>query len=111
MGVFTNSLKTFKSDITGKQQTYKVNNAIWIYLESDFNIKQGDYFKLIEKEEILTLSKFAVSILKANKIDTTLEELLENTDSKAIYEFVNAYSEIAFGFDEEEKEADEEKNA
>ncbi|OXZ39975.1 hypothetical protein [Finegoldia magna] len=109
MGVFTNSLKTFKSDITGKTKTYKVNNAVWLYLEADYGLKQGDWVNMLEKDEVLTLGKFATSILKANKIDTTLEEVLENTDIEILNEFVNAYGTLALNLDTEEDV--EEKNA
>lgn len=111
MGVFTNSLKTFKSKITGKVKTYKVNNAVWLYMESDFGIKQGDYGTLLEKEEVMTLSKLAVCVLKANKIETTLEEVLENTNLNILYEFVNAYGTLALNLDELDKDSKEEKNA
>lgn len=109
MGVFTNSLKTFKSNITGKEKEYRVNNAVWLYLEADYGLKQGEWVDLLEKDEILTLGKFATCILKANKIDTTLEEVLENTDRNKLNEFVNAYGTLALGFDEEE-ESEEGKN-
>lgn len=110
MSLFTNSLKTFKSDITGKTKTYKVNNAVWLYLEADYGLKQGDWVNLLEKDEVLTLGKFATSILKANKIDTTLEEVLENTDIGILNEFVNAYGTLALNLDTEDNEV-EEKNA
>jgi hypothetical protein len=109
MGVFTNSLKTFKSNITGKTKTYKVNNAVWLYLDADYGLKQGDWVNMLEKDEVLTLGKFATCILKANKIDTTLEEVLENTDIEILNEFVNAYGTLALNLDTEEDV--EEKNA
>ena len=109
MGVFTNSLKSFKSNITGKEKEYRVNNAVWLYLEADYGLKQGEWVDLLEKDEILTLGKFATCILKANKIDTTLEEVLENTDIEILNEFVNAYGTLALNLDTEEDV--EEKNA
>lgn len=110
MSIFTNSLKTFKSDITGKTKTYKVNNAVWLYLDADYGLKQGDWVNMLEKDEVLTLGKFATSILKANKIDTTLEEVLENTDIEILNEFVNAYGTLALNLNSDEDEV-EEKNA
>ena len=54
MSIFTNSLKTFKSKITGKTKTYKVNNAVWLYLDADYGLKQGDWVNMLEKDEGLT---------------------------------------------------------
>ncbi len=110
MSIFTNSLKTFKSKITGKVKTYKVNNAVWLYLDADYGLKQGDWVNMLEKDEVLTLGKFATCILKANKIDTTLEEVLENTDIEILNEFVNAYGTLALNLNADENEV-EEKNA
>ena len=107
MGVFTNSLKSFKSKITGREKSYKVNNAVWLFLEADYGIKQGDWLKALEENEVLTMAKFTTCILKANKIETTLEEVLENTDVSALTEFVNAYGTLALGLDDNLTDSDE----
>lgn len=100
MGVFTNSLKTFTSDITGEKKSYKINNAVWLFMQADYGIKQGDWIGELEKNEVLSLAKFATSILKANKIDTSLEEVLENTDMISLSEFVNVYGNLSLGIED-----------
>lgn len=107
MSIFKSKLKTFESDITGEKQTYKINTAFWLYLDEDFGIKQGDLVNLYESENILTTAKVVLSILKANKIETTLEDVLENTTeielSQFIFDFQSALIEDVTS-DEQSKE-------
>lgn len=93
MSVFVKSLKTFASGVTGKKRRYKINNAVWLFLKSDFQLTQTEWAKGYDEETVLYGAKFITSVLKANGIDTTEQEVLENTDSMDIMEFVVAYQE------------------
>ncbi|MCG1147447.1 hypothetical protein K4R44_03330 [Staphylococcus epidermidis] len=93
MSIFKTKLKSFKSDLTGETRTYKVNTALWLHLEEDYNIKQGEITKLYEKENALTNAKIATSILKANGLDVTLQEVVENTSEVDIDMFVSKFTE------------------
>ncbi|HDJ2961757.1 TPA: hypothetical protein PP900_002519 [Staphylococcus aureus] len=88
MSIFKAKLKTFESSITGTKTSYNVNTAFWLYLEEDFGIKQGDLSNLYETENNLTTAKVVVCILKANKFETTLEEVLENTNEIELAQFI-----------------------
>ena len=53
MSIFKTKLKSFVSDITGETRTYKVNTALWLHLEEDYGIKQGNLTDLYQSENAL----------------------------------------------------------
>lgn len=106
MSIFKTKLKTFESSITGKKTSYNVNTAFWLYLEEDFGIKQGDLSNLYETENNLTTAKVVVCILKANKFETTLEEVLENTNEIELAQFIIDFQTALYDVDDNQtKEA------
>ena len=110
MSVFVKSLRTFESDVTGETKDYKINNAVWLLLKSKYKLTQTEWAVGYGKEEVLFGARFIVCVLKANGLDTTEKEVLENTDAVDIMNFIVAY-QTAMMSDEnnnEEQEEDEE---
>ena len=97
MSIFTKNIKTFKTDILGHEVELKSNLAAWLYLETDFGIKQGEWSDVYLKEKNIASAKFLVSILKANKMQTTLEEVLENVTDTDLEVFILKYQEAMYG--------------
>lgn len=110
MSVFAKSLRTFESDITGETKDYKINNAVWLLLKSKYKLTQTQWALGYEKEEVLYGVKFIVCVLKANGLETTEKEVLENTDAVDIMNFIVAYQTamMSDGNDNEEQEEDDE---
>ena len=94
--VFNNKLKKFKSDITGEEKDYVVNNYLWIILDDQFSLSQTEFDKQIASGETLVLTKFVTAVLIANGVETTYEEVAKNTDAETINEFYNGFFETAF---------------
>lgn len=93
MGVFVNNLKRFKSSFTGEELEYKINNGLWVFMESDFDLKQSDWATGYDKQQAHYGSIFATCLLKANGHDITFDEVIENTDVEGISNLVLEYSE------------------
>lgn len=93
-----------KSDITGEEKEYKVNNAVWLYLDSLFDMDQSNFDEELKHSSNVAMAKFTTAVLNANHIDVTFEELMENTDPKGVIKFYNDFFDIAFGVDEEVKQ-------
>lgn len=110
MSIFVNSLKTFESDITGETKEYKVNNAVWLFLKSKFKLTQTEWAKKYAEEEVLYGARFVVCVLKANGLDTTEKEVMENTDAVDIGDFIFAYQTalLTDGSSEEDEGQEEE---
>lgn len=104
MGAFTSSLKTFKTNVTGQEIELKIVAGMWLFLEADYGIKQGNFAQNLQDSEALTLAKLVHATLKANKIETTLDEILENTDDVSLAQFYFAYNEALFGGEDSKKE-------
>lgn len=97
MSIFKKNIETFKTDILGYEVELRCNLAVWLHLEADFGIKQGDWVDVITKEKNIVIAKFLVSILKANKLKTTLEEVLENVTDTDLEVFLIKYQEAMYG--------------
>ena len=97
MSIFKKNIETFKTDILGYEVELRCNLAVWLHLEADFGIKQGDWVDVITKEKNIAIAKFLVSILKANKLKTTLEEVLENVTDTDLEVFLIKYQEAMYG--------------
>ena len=91
MSVFINSLKTFESDITGEAKEYRINNAVWAFLKSKFDLSQTEWAMGFEQEEVLYGAKFVVCVLQANGLEVTEQEVLENTNAMDVANFVISY--------------------
>ena len=97
MSIFKKNIETFKTDVLGYEVELRCNLAVWLHLEADFGIKQGDWVEVITKETNIAIAKFLVSILKANKLKTTLEEVLENVTDTDLEVFLIKYQEAMYG--------------
>lgn len=107
--IFKNTLKTFKSDITGEERDYMVNNAVWIHMENDFGMNQSAFDKELNEGSNAAMAKFTTAVMKANGLEVSYEEVMENTDPKTVIEFYNGFFDIAFRADiEAEKKAAQE---
>lgn len=95
--IFKNTLKSFKSDITGEEREYIVNNAVWLYMDSLFEMTQESFDNELQRSSNAAMVKFVTAVLKANKLDVTYEEVMANTDPKGIIKFYNDFFDIAFG--------------
>ncbi|MGX7091180.1 hypothetical protein [Hutsoniella sourekii] len=112
--VFSNNLITFTSDITGEEKEYKINNAIWILLESKYKVSQAEFGKLSAESENLWAARFVWAVLKANGIEVKEKDVIDNTDAVDCIAFVMAHNEAmnkkgaevfsAFGESEEDEE-------
>lgn len=94
MSLFKNTVRTFKTNVTGETLSLKLNLAVWLYLEADFGIKQGDFEKEAREQNALTTAKFIVSLLKANGYDTTIEEVVDNLNESELYKFADEYQKF-----------------
>lgn len=94
--VFNNKLKVYKSNITGEEKDYVVNNYLWVVLENEFGLTQSQFDDQLAKGESLTLAKFVTAVLVANGIDTTFEEVVKHTDSTQVTEFYDGFFKIAW---------------
>lgn len=104
--IFKNTLKTFKSDITGEEKEYKVNNALWLFMDSLFDLNQEKFDEELTKNVTAAQTKFTTAVLKANGLDVTYEEVMKNTDPETVMEFYNSFFDTAFlQKDQAEKEA------
>lgn len=90
MSVFINNLKTFKSSITGEERKYKINIAIWAFLESEYGLKASDLSG--ETTSDVDVAKFVHAVFHANGIETTLEDILENTAGYDTFEFMTEFN-------------------
>lgn len=97
MSIFVKSVKTFKTDIIGKEIELKANLAVWLYLEADYGIKQGQWAEKYNEEPFVTNAKFLASILKANGYKTTVEEILENVTESELELFSLEYQKAVYG--------------
>lgn len=110
--VFKNTLKSFKSDITGEERDYTANNAVWLYMDSLFDMTQEKFDEEIAKGSNMAMAKFTTAVLNANHVEVTYEEVMENTDPKGVIRFYNDFFGIAFGRDNKlEKKAEEAEKA
>ncbi len=92
MSIFKKSLKTFTSDILGEEREFKINNAIWLLMETKFKLNQAQYSAGSADNENTYGAKFVTSVLMANGLEATEKDVLNNTDPADIAKFVMAYN-------------------
>lgn len=109
--VFTNTLKTYTSDITGEERKYKVNNAVFLYLDSEFGLDQDTFDQLLEGNGLLAMAKFVTAVLLANGVDTDYEEVMNNTAARDIIKFYSDFFDKLYGrdLDSQVEEAEEKR--
>lgn len=105
--IFKNTLKTFKSDITGEEKEYKANNAVWLFMDSLFDMDQATFDKELEKGSTPAMAKFTTAVLNANGLNVSYEEVMDNTDPQSVMEFYNGFFDTAF----RQRAEDKTKNA
>lgn len=104
MSIFVKSLKTFESNITGENRDYKINNAVWVNMKANFELSQTDWAMGFQQEEALFGAKFVVCVLKANGLETTETEVIENTNPVDVLKFVMSYQSKMLGHTEADSE-------
>lgn len=103
------TLKTLTSDITGEELVLKLNNAVWLILQNDFDITQANWNEEFLANEVLSSLKLIVAVLKANGYHYTLEEIAENTDQMEVLNFMIEYQKTLFGSDEVSQESNDDE--
>lgn len=109
MSIFKTQLKKMKTRILGHEVELKVNNAVYLYLQSLFGLTQGSWSEEYEQENVIGGAKFVVAVLAANGYETTLEEVLENTNFIDIQTFLTDYQLIILSDAEEQAKGDSKK--
>lgn len=94
MSIFKKSLKTFTSNILGEPAEFKINNAIWLLMETKFGLTQKEYVEGVQDNENIYGAKFVTATLMANGHKVTEQEVLDNTDPADITAFAMAYNEV-----------------
>ncbi|WP_072520366.1 hypothetical protein [Gemella massiliensis] len=97
MSIFVKNIKTFETNILGKPINLKANLAVWIHLEADYGIKQGQWQEKYAEEPFISNAKFLASILKANGYITTVNEILENVTESELEIFSLEYQKAVYG--------------
>lgn len=111
--IFKNTLKSFKSDITGEERNYKVNNAVWLYMDSLFDMNQSKFDEELQNGSNAAMAKFTTAVLNANGVEVSYEDVMANTDPYMVIKFYNDFFDIAFShqnLEEKEKQAEEKRN-
>lgn len=92
MSIFTKSLKTFKSDILGEEKEFKINLAIQANLKSDHGLTVKD----LSAEDVsdTDVAKFVHATLKANGMETSLEDIMDNVAPYELFEFMTSYNMV-----------------
>ncbi|MCW6660315.1 hypothetical protein NHG25_07465 [Aerococcaceae bacterium NML191292] len=96
------------TDITGELLELRINNAVWLILESEFGITQANWAEQFTNNETIASMKLIVAVLRANGHHYSLEDIAENTDQVEVLNFVIAYQKALFGEQSDESKANEE---
>lgn len=94
--IFKNTLKSFKSDITGEDLEYTVNNAVWLFMDSLFDMTQSKFDQELQNNPTTAMAQFTTAVMKANQLEVTYEEVMEHTQPADVSEFYNDFFDIAF---------------
>lgn len=97
---FSNKLKKYKSSITGEEREYIVNNAVWLHLLEDYGMTSERFDEEVATNGPIALAKFVTCVLKANGVDTDLEDVMANTTDYEITEFYNDFFRLAYNLSE-----------
>lgn len=94
--IFKNTLKSFKSDITGEDLEYTVNNAVWLFMDSLFDMTQSKFDQELQNNPTTAMAQFTTAVMKANQLEVSYEEVMEHTQPADVAEFYNDFFDIAF---------------
>ncbi|MGF3073228.1 hypothetical protein ACQV2T_06750 [Facklamia sp. P13069] len=95
MSVVVSGLKTFKVNLLGKEYKLKINNKVWVNVQSIYGMSQKDFQQEGYENNILQSIKFIMCVLEANGIDEITEEMLINeADSVDVELFMLSYNKM-----------------
>ena len=97
MKVFKTQLRTIKTDITGEEREFRINNATMMHLKSDFNLSSLEFDELAQTDPHEAYAKLVVVVLKSNRVSVSYEEVMENTVFIDLVEFYNKYLSAMYG--------------
>lgn len=93
MSAVVNGLRTFKVKLLGQDLELKINNKVWINVQSIYGMSQKDFQEEAMNNNIIQSIKFIVCILDANGIkDITEEMLINEADSVDVELFMLQYN-------------------
>ena len=106
--VFVKNLKTFKSSFTGEEQEYRINNGLWVFMRSDFDLTQIKWSEEYDDNQAYYGSIFATCLLKANGYEVTFDEVIQNTDVEDIATLIAEYIQSLYKDIDAPKQGDDE---
>lgn len=109
--VFTKNLKTFKSSFTGEEQEYRINNGLWVFMRSDFDLTQLKWSEEYDDNQAYYGSIFATCLLKANGYEVTFDEVIQNTDVEDIATLIAEYIQSLYKDIETDNKEDDDKES
>lgn len=109
--VFVKNLKTFKSSFTGEEQEYRINNGLWVFMRSDFDLTQLKWSEEYDDNQAYYGSIFATCLLKANGYEVTFDEVIENTDVEDIATLIAEYIQSLYQDIETDDKEDDDKES
>lgn len=109
--VFVKNLKTFKSSFTGEEQEYRINNGLWVFMRSDFDLTQIKWSEEYDDNQAYYGSIFATCLLKANGYEVTFDEVIENTDVEDIATLIAEYIQSLYKDIETDNKEDDDKES
>lgn len=109
--VFTKNLKTFKSSFTGEEQEYRINNGLWVFMRSDFDLTQIKWSEEYDDNQAYYGSIFATCLLKANGYEVTFDEVIQNTDVEDIATLIAEYIQSLYKDIETDNKEDDDKES
>jgi hypothetical protein len=104
--VFVKNLKTFKSSFTGEEREYRINNGLWVFMRSDFDLAQIKWSEEYDDNQAYYGSIFATCLLKANGHEVTFDEVIQNTDVEDIATLIAEYIQSLYKDIESKQEND-----
>ena len=112
MSVFKTQTKTIKTNITGEELELRINNAIDIFMRDMFGLNSTKFEELLKESPTEALGKLLLATLKANKIDVTFEEVMENTIYSDLDLFYVEYLMVQYSLEmpDENAEGEESEN-
>ena len=107
--VFVKNLKTFKSSFTGEEREYRINNGLWVFMRSEFDLAQIKWSEEYDDNQAYYGSIFATCLLKANGHEVTFDEVIQNTDVEDIATLIAEYIQSLYKDIEPKQEDDDDK--
>ena len=109
--IFVKNLKTFKSSFTGEEREYRINNGLWVFMKSDFDLAQIKWSEEYDDNQAYYGSIFATCLLKANGYEVTFDEVIQNTDVEDIATLIAEYIQSLYKDIETDNKEDDDKES